>query len=270
MLMQSGYNAKVGYTSNIVFLLLPTQQQLFSIPYFTMAGGQRFYLVEKPKLPQDGALMCYEANHPLATKIMNFSVSEDMQLTNEKGRRSLSFSFAEKNYNLSFEYKKSNIKYYEYYPQVVMDDYFHAAVSDVARQSLLSTLKPLIAGKSEYEAVSLLLNFVQTAFEYQTDDEQFGREKPFFVEETLHYPYADCEDRSVFFSFLVRELLGLRVVGLDYPGHIATAVSFSQDVRGDYLMHDGKKYVVCDPTYINAPVGLSMPQFKDVTAKIIP
>ena len=80
------------------------------------------------------------------------------------------------------------------------------------------------------DAVNVLLRFVQTGFSYLTDSEQFGREKFMFPEETLSYPYSDCEDRSFLFAYLVSSLLGLDVIGLDYPGHVATAVKFSSPV----------------------------------------
>ena len=116
---------------------------------------------------------------------------------------------------------------------------------------------------------NILINFVQTAFQYQTDEQQFGYEKPFFVEELFYYPYSDCEDRSMLFSYLVRKLLGLDVVLLDYPNHIATAVCFKGNVGGDYLMVNGRKYTVCDPTYIGASIGMTMPKFKTVAAKVL-
>jgi hypothetical protein len=117
--------------------------------------------------------------------------------------------------------------------------------------------------------VNILLRFVQTAFQYKTDQDQFGREKPFFPEETIYYPFSDCEDRSVLFAYLVRNLTGLEVVGLDYPGHIATAVRFPTQVPGESVGYQGKRFVVCDPTYINAGAGMCMPQFKSVTPNVI-
>jgi hypothetical protein len=110
---------------------------------------------------------------------------------------------------------------------------------------------------------------VQTAFEYKTDPEQFGREKPLFPDETLFYPFSDCEDRAILFAYLVRHMLGLDVVALDYPGHIATAVMFSTDIAGDSIVFHGKKYIICDPTYVNADVGASMPEFKNVKPNVI-
>jgi hypothetical protein len=147
--------------------------------------------------------------------------------------------------------------------------YFDADVSADLKQSLYKGLAPLLKGKSEEEAVNIILRFVQTAFKYKTDQQQFGYEKYFLPDETIYYPYCDCEDRSVLFAYLVRNLLGLEVVGLDYPGHIATAVHFKSNVKGDSFIFSGKRYVIADPTYINANVGMTMPQFKNVKPKIL-
>ena len=117
-------------------------------------------------------------------------------------------------------------------------------------------------GMDEQTAVNFLLRFVQTSLRYKTDEGQFGKENYLFPEETLHYPYSDCEDRSILFAWLVHTLLGMDVVGLDYPGHVATAVRFKGKVSGDAVMHNGKRYVVADPTYINASAGMAMPAFK--------
>jgi hypothetical protein len=124
-------------------------------------------------------------------------------------------------------------------------------------------------GMSETEAVNFLLRFVQTSFSYKTDDRQFGRENYLFPEETIFYPYSDCEDRSVLFAWLVRRLLSLEVIGLNYPGHVATAVQLKNSIDGDYVSHDGKRYTVADPTFINATAGMTMPEFKKTRPEII-
>ena len=151
----------------------------------------------------------------------------------------------------------------------IRDRYVNAKVNPAVAGRLLSALAPIVEGKSETEAANLLINFVQTGFKYATDQEQFGYEKPFFVEELFYYPYCDCEDRSVLYSYLVRNLLKLDVVLLDYPNHIATAVCFNENVSGDFVTVEGKKYIVCDPTYIGASIGKAMPQFKRVAAKVL-
>jgi hypothetical protein len=107
------------------------------------------------------------------------------------------------------------------------------------------------------------------AFEYKTDDEQYGYEKWNFCEENLYYPYNDCEDRAFLFSRLVRELLHLEVVLLQYSDHFSTAVHFTTPVSGSYFTIDGKKFIVCDPTYIGAMIGMNPEKYKHETAEII-
>ena len=142
-------------------------------------------------------------------------------------------------------------------------------MSERIKHQRYPSLQKTIQGKSQYEAANVLLNFVQTAFVYEYDDKVWGGDRAFFAEESLYYPYCDCEDRSILFSRLVRDLLGLKVLLVYYPGHLATAVCFTDNVTGDYISLNNQKYVVCDPTYIGAPVGATMPDMDNSSAKVI-
>ena len=77
-------------------------------------------------------------------------------------------------------------------------------------------------------------------------------------------------DLAILFSRLVRDLVGLDVVLLYYPGHLATAVAFNENVTGDYLVYKNRKYIVCDPTFINAPVGMTAPDEDNASAFLMP
>lgn len=67
----------------------------------------------------------------------------------------------------------------------------------------------------------------------------------------------------------MRDLIGLDAVLIYYPGHLATAVKFNQSVSGDYIIYGDSRYVVCDPTYINAPVGMTMPEMDNSTSFVV-
>ena len=110
---------------------------------------------------------------------------------------------------------------------------------------------------------------MQTAFEYGYDDKIWGGDRAFFAEETLFYPYCDCEDRSILFSRLVRDLVGLKVILVYYPGHLASAVCFDTDVKGDYIQLNDDKFTICDATYIGAPLGRTMPGMNNEKATVI-
>jgi hypothetical protein len=273
MLSKSGYEARVGYADDKVYLMLPARNNLYAIPYFTFSGKgtKRYYAV--PVSRQTGQagteLFTYEGSYEGAEKAMDFGLGQFPQFVEARGTKNLRFIWDGKNVPVPVTYRKDAVEFFEYYPQTNFEVYFSAPVSSELSTSLLSDLRPVVQGRSELEAVNILLRFVQTAFQYKTDQEQFGREKPFFPEETVYYPFSDCEDRSVLFAFLVRNLTGLEVVGLDYPGHIATAVRFPTQVPGESVAYQGKRFVVCDPTYINAGAGMCMPQFKSVTPNVI-
>jgi hypothetical protein len=137
----------------------------------------------------------------------------------------------------------------------------------------MEALRPLVEGRSEADAVNLLLRFVQTAFAYKVDAENFGEERFLFPEETLQQPFSDCEDRSVLFSYLVRHVLGLKTVALGYPSHVATGVRLEatppEGLSGTRIEVEGDTYVMADPTYIGATIGMAMPFVVGETPEII-
>ena len=268
-LAKSGYKARVAFNTGFVYLLIPTEQQMFEVSYFTFAG-KRFYAAEfdgtKQKL---GRVFTYDGDYPDTTKSFDMRVTSVVASNNQDERRHLSFEFEGKKYNIDATYDRGRIKFFSTYPQLSLSMYFESGVYKATATPLQQQLAVAMKGMSEQQAVNFLLRFVQTALKYETDDQQFGEENYLFPEETLFYPYSDCEDRAVLFAWLVRSLLNLQVVGLDYPGHVATAVHFNEPVKGDGFDYQGKRYVVTDPTYINANAGMTMPDFKKYTPSII-
>ena len=117
-------------------------------------------------------------------------------------------------------------------------------------------------------SVNMLLKFMHTAFNYMTDNENFGFEKSYYKEEMFYYSLNDCEDRSIIFTYLVEKILGLDTIILEYPGHASTGVRFNDEVTGDFIALDGFNYVLCDPSYLNSEVGSSNPDYIDVPATI--
>ena len=54
-----------------------------------------------------------------------------------------------------------------------------------------------------------------------------------------------------------------------YKGHVACGVVFPEEVAGDSFTFEGRRYVMCDPTYIGAPIGATMPKYRDVEPQIV-
>ena len=173
--------------------------------------------------------------------------------------------------SVTLPYNKAHMAYLNDVPMTVFPIYFINPIAIEAQQVLQDNFSEMRDQYTPTQFIQMLLHFVQTGFEYKTDDDQFGYEKYFYPEEVIGYPYCDCEDRSAMFAWLVQKYTNAKVIGLQYEGHVATAVWFGDDanVKGDGFMYGGKKYYVCDPTYINASIGMTMPQFKGKTPKII-
>lgn len=265
LLNELGYKSKMARRAdrNQMLLFVAADCQVYGHPYFTKDGLNYYNLTSNESCQ---FYMCQE-DSPKAKSKLNMQVNHAPALN--AGMVNSVHKNRSGSVTVSVDVPKSLMEFYGSMPQCDYSVYVNAEVNPSVASKVLSTLAPLVNGKSEAEAANLLINFVQTGFQYATDQEQFGYEKPFFVEELFYYPYCDCEDRSVLYSYLVRNLLKLDVVLLDYPNHIATAVCFNENVSGDFVTVGGKKYVVCDPTYIGASIGKAMPQFKNVAAKVL-
>jgi len=268
LLVKAGYNARVAYNDK-VFLLMPSQQPLFGTTYFTF-DKQRFYSVSLNKeTMKPGKVFTYGGTHSSGQRNLDFSKPNSFIANKHIAKRDLSFSYNGKKYNINVDYPRDMVNFFSTFPQLELKNYFAAGMPKKTAYSLLTQLKPIVEGQTETEAVNRLLRFVQTAFKYKTDDDQFRQENYLFPLETLHYPYSDCEDRAALFAWLTESLLKLDVVILDFPGHIATAVEFSQPISGDSWKFKGKRYTVADPTYVNANAGMTMPQYKGKSPKLV-
>ncbi len=265
ILVQSGYQVRIARSEGRLFLLVPSNGEIYGYSFLRI-GGRKFYVTDKRE--KTGSFHVFERDFPREQpfvwhirKLPIFSsgiVTRTLQSKrNPEMRTTVGIS-------------KGLVEFMNGYPKCNdWNLYALASLSKEAKDGLYPVLRQRIEGKDRTDALETLLSFVQTAFDYKTDGEQFGEERPLFGDETLYYPYCDCEDRAILFSILVRELLSMDVVLLNYPEHLATAVRMDGEVKGDYFELDGHRYVVCDPTYIGAHVGESMPDYKDAVATIV-
>lgn len=261
-LVKSGYDVRMGYAGNDVHLFVAMKQPVYATK-FTKVGDQTYYAA----LAADHgdsirSFYTYEASYPNKLKPLDIKTASTGFTKTVSAKRVLAFEYKGKNINLNVPYDRRLVEYLESFPQSEFELYFDTDGSSLARDGLLAELKKYTSTMAEEEAVDFLLAFVQKAFAYKTDNEQFGRERYFFVEESLHFPYNDCEDRSVMFAWLVRELVGLKVIGLLYPGHMTTAVALKH-VKPEFstVAYRGNQFVIADPTYIGATIGIPMPSY---------
>ena len=265
VLTQSGYKVRIARTNNQLALLIPFQQTIYEHSYLNISGV-KYYIINKELKGQSFNICNQEFPKEQYFSWQTGQPRLTENLTNPK-------LFTSERYPEIHAIIRTNqnlIDFYNHYPlSSEWNLYALAGLSEIAKQTLYPVLQHAIEGKNKTEAAEMLLNFIQTTFTYQTDAQQFGYERPFFADENFFYPYNNCKDRAILYALLIKELLGLEVVLLHYPNHLATAVYFPENVAGDYLIINGKKFIVCDPTYIGANIGMAMDECKNTSANVI-
>lgn len=259
LLTQSGFNVRIARAGkNKLAIMVGSEYQIYKLPYFEL-NGIKYYVIDRSL--KNTQFFIFNQSFP-KEKTLSLAVTQpklNVSTTEERTIVSKKYSTVKATVTTN----QNLIDFYDTYPQ---NGEWHflskTSLCQTSKDSLYPVLREAIKNKSEAQAANILINFVQTGLEYQTDDKQFGYERALFPDESLYYPYCDCEDRSILYSCLIRELLGLDVILLNYPGHLATAVHFNEEVNGDYLLIDGKKYIICDPTFIGASIGMCMPAYK--------
>lgn len=274
---QSGY--KVRFASSIgdsprLYMLLGSKHSIIGKPFYTIDGIKYYYPFED--IPES-VFIC-QASFPKEQGLSLFiPKSQKMALASTNDRAIQSERYPD--LNISVNVNKNLIDFYDTYPVSYLGTnsttkwvmYAETPLDESIKNQIYPALKKNIEGLSELEAVNHLLNLVQTGLKYEYDEKVWGHDRVFFAEESLFYPYCDCEDRSILFTRLVRDLVGLECVLIYYPGHLASAVHFNEDPKGgSYYEHNGKKFTVCDPTYIRACAGAEMPNMRGLSATLIP
>lgn len=270
---QSGYKMRLARESNSLYMLFASENTIYELGYYSICGVN-YYPYKGDNL--EDIYVC-DISFP-NEQTMTLEMTDEPLLANRPSNQRILQSERYPSLMASTSVNMNLIDFYNDYPTGTIKNYTetrwaiyaNTPLGDEARKMLYPQLQKLLDGKSKLQATEELLNFVQTAFVYEYDDKVWGGDRAFFAEETLYYPYSDCEDRSILFSRLVRDLLGLEVVLIYYPNHLATAVRFEgQQPTGDYLDLPDGKYFIADPTYIGATVGMSMPSMRDKKVTII-
>ncbi|MCQ2094302.1 MAG: hypothetical protein MJY81_04845 [Bacteroidaceae bacterium] len=269
--LQSGYKMRLAHDGTKLYMLYSSRHAIFGKPSYYLDGISFYGLEDLPSnlrisnasFPEEQSLSLIINQQPLLT----VDVSDKRSIAST---RYSSFTF-------SSEINKNLLAFYSTYPSSYYNEdfmtqwaqYANTPIAPNVAESLYPSIRKAVAGLSELEAVNRLLNWVQTGFKYEYDDKVWGHDRSFFAEESLYYPYCDCEDRSILLSRIVRDVLKLKCILIYYPGHLAIAVRFNEDVKGDYISVNGNRFLVCDPTYIGASVGMTMPDMDNASASII-
>ena len=279
LMLSAGYDVRFGEAPAIgrLYLLVGTRELILNKNYYILDGNKRFYPFEET--PDKGFSISADkfgdnrllTAQPSGKEIFDAKAGAPHEVsvcTHDPHCPGNRCSSPAAHYSL-----KGNLNRMEFLSECPIflvpgnenskwTTYAMTRLSDEYEQQLYPSLRKLLGGMSKLEAANFLMKFVET-FEYKLDSEMWGvADRAFFPDETLHYPYRDCEDGAILFTRLVRDLLGLPSALVYYPGHLAAAVAFDSPVNGTYINARGRRYTICDPTYFYADVGMQMPPDK--------
>lgn len=281
---QSGYKMRLAHTPDKLYMLAATRHFIFNKQFYVV-DGDSYFLLSDDKVENFG--IC-EASFPKESSL-SLQITASQQFSDNPTMQRTIISRYNEDFSFTITSNKNYIDFYSTYPSSTINNnfmsrwamYANTPLEKGIKDQLYPPMKAKLQGLTQQQAVQQMMWWIHGAidtegkiknadcFLYNYDENVWGYDRNFFAEETLFYPYCDCEDRSILLSHLVRDMLDLDVVLVHYPGHLAMAVNFTEPVKGDYVMQDGRKFVICDPTYVGGSVGETMRGFEDQPITVI-
>jgi len=264
-LLKSGYDARVAYSNTNIFLLATFDVPIFYNSYF-ISNNKKYFIIPFNSQKGDMELVrSYEGEYPSELSSLSLYFQKLPSFTNISAYREVQYH----DDTITLAYNSNLKDYYGSYPECDLSVYFPPPLSNIAISSLSEYIVPKLKNKTEVEKVNFLLDFIQYAIDYKTDVEQFGTENYLFAEESIFYPYADCEDRAVLLAQLVKHFLGLKTIAIIYPSHVSLGVNITEAIDGTSVVYDNHSYYIADPTYIGAKIGMVMPEYENTPPEVI-
>lgn len=271
LLSQMKFKARIGSSGGSLVLLLPFSAPVYQVSYIS-DGDEDFYIFSYSRLNSQNPLYTFSDDFSAADHAMSLVIDRQLSVGEDDYREvRLPAWSAYMGEDISVPLNMPCVNFTLDYPQTDLLTYHKSAVDPRLQKEVFNRIRyrKLKEGMSDMETVAFILGLVQKGFDYKTDYEMFGRSKPLFVEESFYYGANNCKDRVLLFSWMVKDILGMDVVMFSYKGHVACGVYFPEDVAGDGFVFEGRRYVMCDPTYIGAPIGATMPKYRDVSPAIV-
>ncbi len=254
-LSKAGYDTRVGFSQGEPFLIIASETRLYGKPYFKEGASTYYVLASGVKEIETFSEVRTGASAPV-----DFFFLDAPDLSIDAKQKSFSFTHGEVEYHWEIYYNQHLVDFLEEFPFVDLPAYLNSKGSFLLEKSLRKAITPDLKDKSQVEIIALLLSFSQKAFDYETDQIQFGRERVFYPEQFIHFEKSDCDDRAVFFNYLISLFTEVKTVALLFPQHIAIGANLPQPAFGETVDYAGSRFTFCDPTFYNAPIGTVIPQ----------
>ncbi|MDE6296105.1 MAG: hypothetical protein K2M03_08585 [Muribaculaceae bacterium] len=268
LLANLGYDARIAMSGGgAPMLLLPFKQTIYARNYM-MSGNDKYYVFapdgfDYSRLGREGIRTCTLPRDAEKGDKFDLVLGELKIPVSPK-----SFSYEYGPLRLTGEVNENLMPILYHYPQMPIADYAVSCPDPALRKRLVEQVRDALGNLDGDDGVEALLGFMHNVFDYATDEENHGFEKPYFLEETLYYPKNDCEDRAIFYTYLLWNALGREAQLVSFPGHEAATVRLENPVNGTAYNYSGKTFYISDPTFIGSRTGMVMPVYRLETPKV--
>jgi hypothetical protein len=250
ILSKSGYDARLTHAGPNIYLYAYTKDEVYNVQIIKLENKEFVNLSDlknTDKNVKNNSYYVVEFVPNRHGKPISFRLNKLPKFQSRPLERQLVFAHRNQLYRFDITMDENLIDLMRSYPLINHDYYIETPLSNALKESLVPKLKQLVEKKGTIEAVQFLLSLTRTAFDYKSDKDNFGKNKPMIPDEVLFYSASDCEDRSALFYTLVKELLDLPLIVVDYPEHLTIGISLPENI-GKPLYYQGRKYTICDPT----------------------
>lgn len=268
LMAQLGYDARIATTSSGIPMILLPFDKMVHARTFLVLDGKKFYI-----FTPEGTDQAKLAGEAISTCRIPSEINTNSDVDLTLGELKIPFKAVhfDRQYgalHLEGDINANIIPMLYRYPQMPLGDYALCNPQPGLREEVGRQIREQLGTLEPDAAVESLLGFMHRAFEYATDEEYHGFEKPYFIEETLFYPKNDCEDRAIFYTYYLWNSLAKPSQLVTFPGHAAATVQLEQPAGGTSYTADGKTWWISDPTYTGSHTGMVMPMFKAVAPTI--
>ena len=265
LMIRSGFDVRLAFNQSTTALLFPSENTIYS-RQSVVIGQQRFYL-DRPM--KSMLLVACPNPFPDNRGIIDLKFYKSLNFRGKLAIRKVGMTWDNKKYMFALRVNPDEIRFLNEYPRTDPAIYFRAPVSNILKEDLLRQVYPVLSKFNKAEATAFLLRFVQQQFEYFPANKKGDALPGLFAEELLASKSGDDRGKAVLFSWLARTLLRLPVAGVQFPGYFSTAVCFSDPMDGYAYVWKHGKYILTDPTFENAPIGVMIPELSGLTPQLI-
>jgi len=265
LMIRSGFDMRLAFNQNTTALLFLSENTLYA-RQSVVIGQQRFYL-DRPM--KSMLLVACPNPFPDNQGIIDFRIHKSLNFRGKLTIQKYGMTWGKQKYEFALRVNPNEIRFLNEYPRTDPAVYFRAPISNALKEDLLRQFYPVLSKFHKDEATAFLLKFVQQEFEYFPANKKGEPFPSLFAGELIASKSGADLGKAVLLSWLTRTLLRLPVAGVQFPGYFSTAVCFNMPLDGDGYLWKHSKYILADPTFQNAPIGVLMPELSGLTPQLI-